>query len=103
MTAKLLEEQVAEFFKVFTEDGETVALDDVLDAVPHCGLSIEDPSLMRILVLLDEAGVSKLTLPDLHTLFDVQDPPSEADRMAVFVDPGTSFQMSFQEFIDRTN
>lgn len=75
MSEKLLEEQITEFFEAFTEDGETVALDDVLDAVPHCGLTVEDPSLMRILVLLDDAGVSRLTLSDLLTLFMVQDPP----------------------------
>ena len=101
MTERLLEEQIAELFQAFTEDGETVALDDLLQAVPHCGLAVQDPSLMRILVLLDDAGVSTLTLSDLQTLFTVQDPPSQEDRMAVFAEH--TFDMTFSDFLERTN
>ena len=100
-----MEEACEDFFRTFTNDGETISVRDILQVVPFSGLSLEDPALFRVLALLDEAGVDSLTLADLNTLFSFSDPLSEEDRLAVFVDAKADLPMNltFSEFLERTN
>ena len=101
----LLEEELERFFRSFTTDGETISVRDILQVVPFTDFALEDPPLLRVLALLEEAGVDTLSLADLNTLFAISDPPSEEDRLPVFLDAEAELlgDLSFREFLDRTN
>ena len=91
-------------FRTFTEDGETVAVSSLLTAIPFCDMALEDPPMMRFLALLDAAGVATLSLSDMLTLFAISDPPSQEDRLAVFVgDAAVSQRLTFPDFLRKTD